>query len=149
MAEDIEIGNVGGAGVASEVTLARLTATMELMAKKKGINPADIAKKMQTVMDDSAKHIKVNTTATKDNSKATDNLTKKYRALAAVGGIVGSVFGTLSSSIGGFTTSLMKGSDSLEDYAKHVPLFGGALGFLAGIIDTNVLPVWNNSLKPL
>ena len=138
MAEDIEIGNVGGAGVASEVTLARLTATMELMAKKKGINPADIAKKMQTVMDDSAKHIKVNTTATKDNSKATDNLTKKYRALAAVGGIVGSVFGTLSSSIGGFTTSLMKGSDSLEDYAKHVPLFGGALGFLAGIIDTNI-----------
>ena len=138
MAEDIEIGNVGGAGVASEVTLARLTATMELMAKKKGINPADIVKKMQTVMDDSAKHIKVNTDATKENSKAADNLTKKYRALAAVGGVVGSIFGTLSSSMGGFASSLMKGSGSLEDYANHVPIFGGALGFLAGIIDTNI-----------
>ena len=46
MAENVEIGNVGGDGVASEITLARLTATMELMAKKKGVNPADITKQM-------------------------------------------------------------------------------------------------------
>ena len=60
MAENVEIGNVGGDGVASEITLARLTATMELMAKKKGVNPADITKKMQQVMDASSKIIKEN-----------------------------------------------------------------------------------------
>ena len=138
MAEEVQIGNVGSDGVASEVTLARLTATMELMAKKKGVNPADIAKKMQTVMDDSAKYIKVNTESTKENTKAADNLTKSYRTLAALGGIFGGVFGTLSSSIGGFRDALMQGSGNLEDYAKHVPLFGSSLGFLAGIIDTNI-----------
>jgi hypothetical protein len=138
VAEEVQIGNVGSDGVASEVTLARLTATMELMAKKKGVNPADIAKKMQTVMDDSAKYIKVNTESTKENTKAADNLTKSYRTLAALGGIFGGVFGTLSSSIGGFRDALMQGSGNLEDYAKHVPLFGSSLGFLAGIIDTNI-----------
>ena len=49
MAEEVEIGNVGGDGVASEVTLARLVVTMEAMAKAKGVNPADITKKLSLI----------------------------------------------------------------------------------------------------
>ena len=120
MAENVEIGNVGGNGVASEITLARLTATMELMAKKKGVNPADITKKMQQVMDASSKIIKENNKATQDQTsevkKSTTSLNKFSRTLA---GITGSIFGSLGTSISGFAGALTKGSDQLEDYAKR------------------------------
>ena len=139
MAENVEIGNVGGNGVASEITLARLTATMELMAKKKGVNPADITKKMQQVMDASSKIIKENNKATQDQTsevkKSTTSLNKFSRTLA---GITGSIFGSLGTSISGFAGALTKGSDQLEDYASQIPLIGGFLGSLASIIDTNI-----------
>ena len=139
MAENVEIGNVGGDGVASEITLARLTATMELMAKKKGVNPADITKKMQQVMDASSKIIKENNKATQDQTsevkKSTTSLNKFSRTLA---GITGSIFGSLGTSISGFAGALTKGSDQLEDYASQIPLIGGFLGSLASIIDTNI-----------
>jgi hypothetical protein len=139
VAENVEIGNVGGNGVASEITLARLTATMELMAKKKGVNPADITKKMQQVMDASSKIIKENNKATQDQTsevkKSTTSLNKFSRTLA---GITGSIFGSLGTSISGFAGALTKGSDQLEDYASQIPLIGGFLGSLASIIDTNI-----------
>ena len=139
MAENVEIGNVGGDGVASEITLARLTATMELMAKKKGVNPADITKKMQQVMDASSKIIKENKDATQDQTKEVDKSTKSLNKFSrTLAGITGSIFGSLGSSISGFAGALTKGSDQLEDYASQIPLIGGFLGSLASIIDTNI-----------
>ena len=139
MAENVDIGNVGGDGVASEVTLARLTATMELMAKKKGVNPADITKKMQQVMDASSKTIKENSQAKKQNTDEVKTSTSGFKKLNnSLLGIAGGIVGSLGSSLSGFAGSLMKGSDQLADYASHIPLFGGALGGLASIIDTNV-----------
>ena len=76
MAEEVEISNVGGDGVASEVTLARLTASMELMAAKKGVNPAEITKKMKKVMDESSGYVVNNTNAKKENTQATKKATK-------------------------------------------------------------------------
>ena len=139
MAEQIDIGNVGGGGVASEVTLARLTATMELMAKKKGVNPADITAKMQKVMDESSKHVKENSQAKETNTEEVKKSTSRLKQFNnSLLGIAGSIVGTLGTSLSGFAGSLMKGSDQLADYASHVPVFGGALAGLASIIDTNI-----------
>jgi hypothetical protein len=139
VAENVDIGNVGGDGVASEVTLARLTATMELMAKKKGVNPADITKKMQQVMDASSKVIKENKEATQDQTKAVDKSTKSLGRLSkGLLGIAGSFAGTLMSSASGLASAFMTSEGKLTDFTDHLPLIGGVLSPLVGLIDQNV-----------
>ena len=139
MAEEVEIGNVGGDGVASEVTLARLVVTMEAMAKAKGVNPADITKKMQKVMDESSKHVKDNTTAQKENTKETKKTTKTIKKLGqasmnAIGGLLGSVAGGFT----GLAKEFVNGGNNLQDFAQHIPIVGGLLGGFAGYIDNTV-----------
>ena len=140
MAEEVEIGNVGGSdGVASEVTLARLAATMELMAVKKGIKPEDIMKKLKEVMDNSSKTIKGNTEAKKENTKETKKTTKTIKKLGqasmnAVGGLLGSVVGGFT----GLAKEFVNGGNNLQDFAQHIPIVGGLLGGFAGYIDNTV-----------
>ena len=139
MAEEVEIGNVGGDGVASEVTLARLVVTMEAMAKAKGVNPADITKKMQKVMDESSKHVKDNTTAQKENTKETKKTTKTIKKLGqasmnAIGGLLGSVAGGFT----GLAKEFVNGGNNLSDFSQHIPIVGGLLGGFAGYIDNTV-----------
>jgi len=139
VAENVDIGNVGGDGVASEVTLARLTATMELMAKKKGVNPADITKKMQQVMDASSKTIKGNTEATQDQTKEVDKSTKSLgRFSKGLLGIVGSFGGALKTSALNLAGAFMTSEGKLTDFTDHLPLIGGVLSPLVGLIDQNV-----------
>ena len=138
MAEEVQIGNVGGEGVASEVTLARLTATMELMAKKKGVNPAEITKKMNQVMNESSKYIKDNTESKKDNTKETDKATEAVKRFATIAGGIGYAFGTLTSSVTGLADSLLNGGEALGDFTKHIPLIGSYLSPLVAIIDQNI-----------
>jgi hypothetical protein len=139
LAEEVDIGNVGGDGVASEVTLARLVVTMEAMAKAKGVNPADITKKMQAVMDESSKHVKDNTTAQKENTKETKKTTKTIKKLGqasmnAIGGLLGSVAGGFT----GLAKEFVNGGNNLQDFAQHIPIVGGLLGGFAGYIDNTV-----------
>ena len=140
LAEEVEIGNVGGSdGVASEVTLARLAATMELMAVKKGIKPEDIMKKLKEVMDNSSKTIKGNTEAKKENTKETKKTTKTIKKLGqasmnAVGGLLGSVVGGFT----GLAKEFVNGGNNLQDFAQHIPIVGGLLGGFAGYIDNTV-----------
>ena len=140
LAEEVEIGNVGGSdGVASEVTLARLAATMELMAVKKGVSPADIMKKLKSVMDDSSKTIKGNTEAKQENTKETKKTTKTIKKLGqasmnAVGGLLGSVVGGFT----GLAKEFVNGGNNLQDFAQHIPIVGGLLGGFAGYIDNTV-----------
>ena len=140
MAEEVEIGNVGGSdGVASEVTLARLAATMELMAVKKGIKPEDIMKKLKEVMDNSSKTIKGNTEAKQENTKETKKTTKTIKKLGqasmnAVGGLLGSVVGGFT----GLAKEFVNGGNNLQDFAQHIPIVGGLLGGFAGYIDNTV-----------
>jgi hypothetical protein len=139
VAENVDIGNVGGDGVASEVTLARLTATMELMAKKKGVNPADITKKMQKVMDESSKVIKENKEATEDQTKEVDKSTKSLgRFSKGLLGIVGSFGGSLKTSALNLAGAFMTSEGKLTDFTDHLPLIGGVLSPLVGLIDQNV-----------
>ena len=140
LAEEVEIGNVGGSdGVASEVTLARLAATMELMAVKKGIKPEDIMKKLKEVMDNSSKTIKGNTEAKQENTKETKKTTKTIKKLGqasmnAVGGLLGSVVGGFT----GLAKEFVNGGNNLQDFAQHIPIVGGLLGGFAGYIDNTV-----------
>ena len=74
MAEEVQINNVGGEGVASEVTLARLVSITEAMAKKAGVNPEDVTKKLKALADSTDKSI-----------KSTKEVTKADKALASAG----------------------------------------------------------------
>ena len=67
MAEEVDIGNVGGAGgVASEVTLVRLVAAMESMAKAQGggMDP----KKAQAILEANYKIIQQSTYQQKEKN---------------------------------------------------------------------------------
>ena len=68
MAEEVDIGNVGGAnGVASEVTLVRLTAAIESMAKAQGggMDP----KKAQAILKENYKLIQESNYQQKEKNK--------------------------------------------------------------------------------
>ena len=139
MADEVEIGNVGGDGVASEITLARLAATMELMARKKGISPEDVNKKLKqlsTATTDNTKSVEDGTTARTDNTK---KLKKSTAALRKFGNSVGtsiiSAFASVGQSAVNITTAFASGTDRLDAFASQVPLIGAYLGPLAGIFD--------------
>lgn len=138
MAEEVQISNVGGEGVASEVTLARLLAVMEAMAKQKGVNPAEITKKMNQVMNESSRYIGNNNKATKTNTQETDKASDSVKRFATITGGIGYAFGALTGSVTGLADSLISGGEALGDFTKHIPLIGSYLAPLVAIIDENV-----------
>ena len=139
MAEDVNIGNVGGEGVASEVTLARLVSVTEAMAKKSGIDPKDVTKKLKALSSATEDTIKISSKNrdslkknTKEIDKSTDAVSKFGRGLAgALTGAIGSVVGAAV----GLTKTLLSGENRLSDFAKHMPLVGEHLGDLVGVLD--------------
>ena len=139
MAEEVEISNVGGDGVASEVTLARLTASMELMAAKKGVNPAEITKKMKKVMDESSKHVANNTKTKKENTQATKKATKETNRFAkSLGGLAGGIIGAFSTSIKGFSNALLGTETDLTTFASALPGVGGYLAPFTQYLDDSI-----------
>jgi len=139
VAEEVQISNVGGDGVASEVTLARLAATMELMAKKKGINPEDVNKKLKelsTATTDNTKSVEDGTTARTDNTK---KLKKSTAALSKFGNTVGSGLISALTAVGQSAVNIgnafASGTDRLDAFASQVPLVGRYLGPLASLFD--------------
>ena len=143
MADQIEITNVGGQGVASEITLQRLQKTMALLAKEVGKDANSQSAKLQKAYEKSLK----------DSTKAVDNSTDAYednasavrsasRALGGVAGFLGgAVMGALSSLTGsavGMSKELLTGSNRLTDFAQHVPLVGGVLSMFTGALDNSI-----------
>lgn len=143
MAEEVDIGNVGGDGVASEATLAKLVTTIEAMARKAGIDPKAEAAKLQklhnqavksgiTTFDNSKK-------SQKENTKAVDKGTKATNAFARrLGGAMMGALGVAAGAIKGLGNEILQGGDSFSDFTKHIPLVGAALGPLAGLIDNSI-----------
>lgn len=142
MAEEVDIGNVGGKGVASEETLASLVRAVEFMAKKAGYDAKAEAAKVQKLHNAA---VKAGTKATKDSvdvidlfndevKEATDRVSAMGRGfnvlVAGLSGIVGS--------LSNFGEELLGSSTELESFAKHIPLVGGIMGTLAGILDDTV-----------
>ena len=145
MAEEVDIGNVGGAnGVASEVTLVRLVAAMESMASAQGggMDP----KKVQAILKENYKIIQESTFQQKEKNKEEKKNRKpvqKFRnaingATKAILSFGGAVTGQLLGGVANFTKALFGSEDSLESFAKIVPFVGGILGRFAGLLDANL-----------
>tara|TARA_E500000081_G_scaffold40743_1_gene44417 strand:- start:899 stop:4210 length:3312 start_codon:yes stop_codon:yes gene_type:complete len=143
LAEEVEIGNVGGTGVASEATLARLTASIEAMARKAGIDPKAEAAKLQklhntavksgiTTFDNSQKAQKANTKAVGEATQATNQFARR------LGGAMLGAIGTAVGAIKGLGNEILQGGESFGEITKHIPLFGSTLAPLAGLIDNSV-----------
>ena len=142
MADEVEITNVGGNGVASEVTLLRLVEAMEAMSKAGGGKGGGGAK-TQALAN---KAIAEGTKATTDNTKATtSSAAATSKAAEAAGKFASAVnnaalgaLGAASKSIMGFGQTLLSGQTSIEAYASQIPVIGSLLGPLAGYIDRSV-----------
>jgi|TARA_B110000908_G_scaffold171664_1_gene235227 hypothetical protein len=162
VADEVNIGNVGGEGVASEVTLARLVAVTEAMSKKAGVNPEDVTKKLKALADSTDKSIKT----TKQVTKADKALASAGHAAASaltslastVGGTVLSAFTAVARSGFGMAEAFLSGSTNLADFAGQIPLVGAQLSKLAGAFDNGFAAfqnvagsgaAFNNSLTEL
>ena len=141
MAEEVQISNVGGDGVASEVTLLALLAAMEKMGGGKGKGGA--AAKVQELHN---KSVAAGTTTTTKNTAATSSATAATaKATEATGKFAKSIAGAASvalgkllGSVGGLTNELLGSEESVSAFARHIPLVGGYLGTLTGMIDENI-----------
>ena len=139
MAEEVEIGNVGGNGVASEVTLQRLISVTEAMAKKAGIDPKDVNKKLTALSKATGDNIVVSTKnrdAIKKNNKAVTASTNALKKLSSVaGGALLGAFASVARSGTEMTKAFIAGEKSLTAFASQLPLIGGSLGVLTSLFD--------------
>lgn len=141
MAEEVQISNVGGDGVASEITLQRLVATMESMAAGKGKSGA--AAKVQDLHNRS---VAAGTTATATNTTATAKATATTTTAGVATGkfaktiatATSSVLGKFAGSVAGLTRELLGGAEDISSFARHLPFVGGYLSSLTGLIDENI-----------
>ena len=140
MADEIEIVNVGGDGnIASEQTLLALVAAVEKLAAGKGSGAGAKVQQLynQSVAQGTAQQTK-NTKSQKSNTDALDENTNKLNVMRlAMGGLVTGL-GQLAGSALNLGKELLVGGDTLSDFAKHVPLVGGYLSALTGLIDQNI-----------
>ena len=138
MAEEVEISNFGEGGVASEATLLRLVAAVEKMGGGTGGDGAKVQEMYnKTIQQGSTANIK-NTKAKDNNTEATDENTKSIKYANIAFEALKTGMGQLLGSAAGLTKELIAGGDSVGDFTKHIPLIGGYLAPLAGIIDGNV-----------
>jgi hypothetical protein len=139
VAEEIEIKNVGGKGVASEATLKLLQQSMTAMARQLGSTNDQNAR----AYDAYIKSLNTATTKQKKNSEAIDENTDAVESnTSALGSIAGALGGALMSGITsvagsmfGLGKELLIGGDNLSDFTRHVPLVGGALTGLVGYFE--------------
>lgn len=143
MAEEVQISNVGGDGVASEVTLLRLVASVEAMAKKAGIDPKAEAAKLQKLHNAAiAKGVSATsdaTGATKDNTAAVkDATTETNRFARSLGGAVAAGLSSLYTSAIGLGKSFWNNSTSVEEFASQLPGLGRLLAPLGAYVDESI-----------
>ena len=143
MAEEVQISNVGGDGVASEVTLQRLVQATEAMAKKAGIDSKSQAAKLQKLynqeIDKSSKATKDQTTATEEQTTATQEATQETNKFArSLGGAVAKGLGSLYQSAMNLGSAFWNNNTSIEGFASQLPVVGKLLGGLGGIADESI-----------
>ena len=141
MAEEVEISNVGGNGVASEATLARLVATMEAMSRRGGGSGGGGAKTQKAYNDAQKSGITV-VTKNRDALKSNTNQVKKHSqalksAISGLTSLGGAVLGQVVGSLNNLADVALGSSTDLKSFAETVPFVGKYLGILAGTIDNN------------
>ena len=162
MAEEVDIGNVGGeAGVASEVTLRRLLVAMDKLAKANGINSPK-----QQVLQNYEKSLKTASGSIADNTEERDkNTAALKKSTSTLSGLAGNAFNGLVAGIAGIAGSatglskqLVMGGTRLSDFADHLPVVGEHLGsftrFLEAAVDrlrsfSDVGISFNNDIKEM
>jgi hypothetical protein len=136
--DEVEISNVGGDGVASEVTLAKLLDAMEKMAGGKSKASKEVERLAKASADA--------TDELEEFEEATAASTEKTKALgAAMGEATRTVLSGLTSGLFAVGKSalslageLANGGTQLGDFTRHIPLVGGHLTSLVSLIDENV-----------
>ena len=139
MAEEIEIINVGDGGVASEATLKALVAAVNAMGGGGSSKGAKVQEMHNKAVQSGIKVSTKNRDALKKNTKSVKNSTKAVSEFAnkLKGSILGGL-GAVASGLIGFGAELIAGGDQFSDFTKHIPLVGGPLSMLAGIVDNSV-----------
>jgi len=143
VAEEVQISNVGGDGVASEVTLQRLVTSIEAMAKKMGIDSKSQAAKLQKLynqeVEKSSKATKEQTGATEEQTTATKEATQETNKFArSLGGAVAKGLGSLYQSAMNLGSAFWNNNTSIEGFASQLPVVGKLLGGLGGIADESI-----------
>lgn len=139
MAEQTEITNVGGEGVASEVTLANLLSVTEQMAKKAGVDPKDVNKKLTALSKATQDTVNVSTKNRDALGKHTKEVKKSAGAISKLGSMAGNMlfrsFGALARSGTEMTKAFLSGETSMTAFASQLPLVGNQLSVLTGVFD--------------
>ena len=139
MAEEVQIGNVGGEGVASEVTLANLLAVTEQMAKKAGVDPKDVTKKLTALSKATQDTVNVSTKNRDALGKHTKEVKKSASAISKLGSMAGNMlfrsFGALARSGTEMTKAFLSGETSMTAFASQLPLVGSQLSILTSVFD--------------
>jgi len=143
LADEVEIINVGGDnGVASEATLAALLRAMEKMAGAAGVNPKELkdnTKKLNEQLKSGVTVQTKNTDALKKDTKATGSATAATNKFTnAIKGAALGAIGSLLGSVKGMAEALISGQEDISTFAQHIPIVGGYLTVLTGLIDANV-----------
>jgi len=138
--DSVNIDNVGGdTGIASEVTLQRLLATMELMANKTGADSKMAVKKANEQYKKSIRDLDDATKKAAEekekNTKATKKATKAAKRYAVTLGVVTRTLSAFVQSISGLTQQLFTGSTELASFTQHIPLIGQHISVLSEYID--------------
>lgn len=136
MAEEVEIGNVGGKqGIASEATLERLVRTLEKQTKNSNPKVSEDVKKL-------AKESKEGSKDVKDFSEEIENTTTIVEdfgsGLASVGSSIISGFKAAGDYVFNFGETLLFTGNRLSDFAEFVPLIGGPFGSLIENLEKNI-----------
>ena len=138
MVDEVEISNVGGNGVASEATLAKLLDAMEKMAGGKSKAGAEVERLAKAStgateeLEEQADAVKVATAQTKALGNAMGDAAK-----TVLSGVTSGFFAVGKGALG-LAAEFAAGGTQLGDFTKHIPLVGGYLSSLVGLIDENV-----------
>ena len=151
MADEVQINNVGGDGIASEVTLARLVAVTEQMAKKAGIDPKDVTKKLKDLSNATGDTIKISTKNRAELKKHTKEVSAATKALKFMSSAIGTglfnSFGAITRSGTEMVKAFAAGEKSLSAFAGHLPLIGGKLSILTGLFDDSFAAFQNVAMS--
>lgn len=143
MAEEVEITNVGGEGVASEVTLQELLKSFDRLSQKMGVDPNSARGRTQQAYNDSIKSgikvVKDSTQAYDDNTEAVDETTSALgRFRRGLVGVLQYGLGALLSSSVSLSKELLLGGSRLSDFTQHLPIVGSLLTEFTSYLDETV-----------
>ena len=140
--QTVTIENFGEGGVASEATLALLVKKMDELAKGQGKDAKKAKdavekyhKEMKSgvkVIDDNRKALEENTEAFEENTDTVNRFARGALGLAISG------LSQMAGSVIGLSKELLVGGTNFADFAQHLPIVGGHLAGLVGILDDQI-----------